>query len=241
MTAVVVGKAKRMSSFGGTTTANGPNASSSTTEQAKEKAQEGAQQAKRTVSQQVDQRSTQAGERVGSTAQDIRSVSEELRKQGKDQPAKLAEQAAQRAESLGDYLQRSDGDAILRDIEDFGRQRPWAVIAGGVALGFAASRFLKASSSRRYESSPSATNGTPGLTAGAPTTRTGMAPGDAGYGQTGPGYPGRDPLAGTRVGGTPATGAATGAVAGLPDPAPGTGLPDPAPGTGLYTDGERGA
>jgi hypothetical protein len=227
-----------MSSFGGTTTANGPNATSSTSstkEQAKEKAQEGAQQAKRTVSQQVDQRSTQAGERVGSTAQDIRSVSDALRKQGKDQPAKLAEQAAQRAESLGDYLQRSDGDAILRDIEDFGRQRPWAIIAGGVALGFAASRFLKASSSRRYESSTSATYGRRSLTAGAPTTRTGMAPGDAGYGQTGPGYgqtgpaygqtglgtPGRDPLA-DELGGAPATGAA-------------------APGTGLYTDGERGA
>ena len=37
---------------------------------------------------------------------DIRTVGEELRRQGKDQPAKLAEQAAQRAESLGDYLQR---------------------------------------------------------------------------------------------------------------------------------------
>jgi hypothetical protein len=76
----------------------------------------------------------------------------------------------------------------------------------------------------------------PGLTAGAPTTRTGMAPGDAGYGQTGPGYPGRDPLAGTRVGGTPATGTATGTATGAV-----AGLPDPAPGTGLYTDGERGA
>src|SRR4051812_46775075 len=141
-----------MSSFGGTTTANGP---SSTTEQAKEKAQETAQQAtqqaKRGVSAQVDQRSTDAGQRVGSMAQDVRSVGEELRKQGKDQPAKLAEQAAQRAESLSDSLQRSDGDAILRDVEDFGRRQPWAVIAGGVVLGIAASRFLKASSSRRYE------------------------------------------------------------------------------------------
>ena len=100
---------------------------------------------------QVDQRSTQAGEQVSSIAQDIRSVADELRKQGKDQPAKLAEQAAQRAETLGDYLQRSDGDTILRDVEDFGRRQPWAVIAGGVVLGFAASRFLKASSERRYE------------------------------------------------------------------------------------------
>ena len=153
-----------MSDFGGssTATANGP---SSTTEQAKEKAHEGAEQAKRSVREQVDQRSTEAGERVGSTAQDIRSVSEELRKQGKDQPAKLAEQAADRAESLGDYLKRTDGDTILRDLEDFGRQRPWAVIAGGVALGFAASRFLKASSTRRYEGSSNGTT-TPGLTPG---------------------------------------------------------------------------
>src|SRR5918997_1293554 len=88
---------------------------------------------------------------LGGTASDIRSVADQLREQGKDQPAKLAEQAAQRAESLGDYLQRSDGDTILQDLEDLGRKQPWAVIAGGVVLGFAASRFLKASSTRRYE------------------------------------------------------------------------------------------
>ena len=143
-----------MSSLGGTTTANGP---SSSTEQAKEKAQEKAQQAKgqaaSRVRDQVDQRSTQAGEQVSSTASDIRSVADQLRDQGKDQPAKIAEQAAQRAETLGDYLQRSDGDTILSDVEDFGRRQPWAVIAGGVALGFAASRFLKASSGERYRAS----------------------------------------------------------------------------------------
>jgi hypothetical protein len=168
-----------MSSLGGTTTANGPN---STTEQAKEKAQEGAQQAKRTVRDQVDQRSTDAGERVGTTAQDIRSVGEELRRQGKDQPAQLAEKAAERAESLGDYLKRSDGDTIIRDIEDFGRRQPWTVIAGGLALGFAASRFLKASSERRASTPPQTS---PRLTAGAPTSRTGMAAGDVGTGALG--------------------------------------------------------
>jgi hypothetical protein len=36
-------------------------------------------------------------------------------------------------------------------VEDFARSKPWAVAAGGLALGFAASRFLKASSSRRYQ------------------------------------------------------------------------------------------
>ncbi len=112
--------------------------------QAKEKA--GAQ-----LRSQVDQRSTQAGEKVGGFASDVRGVGETLREQGKDQPARLAEQAADRAERLGSYLKESDADRILGDVEDVGRRQPWAVIAGGIAVGLVASRFLKASSSRRYE------------------------------------------------------------------------------------------
>jgi hypothetical protein len=48
-------------------------------------------------------------------------------------------------------MKESDGDRILGDVEDFARSNPWAVAAGGLALGFVASRVLKASSSRRYE------------------------------------------------------------------------------------------
>jgi hypothetical protein len=119
--------------------------------QAQEKAQEAAGQAKNRLAVQVDQRSTEAGERLQSTAGEVRSVGEELRKQGKDKPAELAERAAERVERLGGYLHDADGDRILRDVEDFGRRNPWAVVAGGLAAGFIASRFLKASSSRRYE------------------------------------------------------------------------------------------
>src|SRR3954454_15434256 len=121
--------------------------------QAQEKAQEAAGQAKSRVREQVDQRSNQAAEQVQTTAQDIRHVGDELRTQGKDQPAKLAEQVADRVERVGSYLQSSDGDKILRDAEDFGRRQPWAVALGGAVLGFAASRMLKASSQGRYEQS----------------------------------------------------------------------------------------
>jgi ElaB/YqjD/DUF883 family membrane-anchored ribosome-binding protein len=134
-----------------TQTGNGPSTAQQAKEKTREQAQQAAGQAKSTVRSQVDQRSTDAGERVGGFASDVRSVGDQLRQQGKDQPAKLAEQAADRAERLGDYLKQSDADRILGDIEDFGRRQPWAVIAGGVALGLVASRFLKASSSRRYE------------------------------------------------------------------------------------------
>ena len=118
--------------------------------QAKEQAQQAAGQAKSQVRTQVDQRSTQAGEQVTSTASDVREVANTLREQGKDKPAQLAEQAADRVERVGSYLTSSDADRILHDVEDFARQRPMAVMLGGLALGFAASRFLKASSTDRY-------------------------------------------------------------------------------------------
>lgn len=132
--------------------------------QAQEKAQEVAGQARGRVSDQLDQRSTQAGEQVHSTAKDVRSVAEELRKQGKDKPAEVAEKAAHHAERLGGYLKDSNGDKMLSDAEDFGRQKPLAVALGGLALGFAASRVLKASSSQRYQQSQGGTRPLPSPT-----------------------------------------------------------------------------
>jgi hypothetical protein len=143
--------------------------------QAKDKAQEAAGEAKGRVREQVDQRSTEAGQQVSTTASDIRSVGEQLREQGKDGPAKLAEQAADRAERVGSYLTESDADRILHDVEDFARKQPWAVVAGGLALGFAASRFLKASSSQRYQQRSVGSSGggyNPGTT---PSNGTGAA------------------------------------------------------------------
>ena len=119
-------------------------------QQAAEKGREAADQARGRARDQVDQRSTQAGEQLSTVAQDTRTVGEELRKQGKEQPAKIADQAADRVERVGSYLRDSDSDTILRDVEDFGRRQPLAVVAGGFMIGLLASRFLKASSSDRY-------------------------------------------------------------------------------------------
>src|SRR5690242_18923726 len=131
-------------------------------EQAQEKAQEVREQAGQQVRKatgqardrmrdQVDQRSTQAGDQVHQHASDLRDVAHQLRQQGKEGPANIADQVADRAERAGSWLRDSDADQILGDVEDFARSNPWAVAAGGLALGFAASRLLKASSSRRYE------------------------------------------------------------------------------------------
>jgi hypothetical protein len=147
---------------GSTATYGGQEPAESTTDQVKDQVRDKAQvaqdkargavgQARGRLSEQVDQRSTQAGERIAGTAGDVRSVAEELRRQGKDAPANLAEQLAGQADRVGDYLKGASGDRILRDAEDFARRQPLLVAAGGLVLGFAASRFLKASSGRRYE------------------------------------------------------------------------------------------
>lgn len=122
-------------------------------EQAQQKAQQAAGQAKGKVRQELDQRSKQAAEQVQSTAEALRKVGEELRKQDKQEPAKLMTQGAEKAEQLGRYLEESDGERILTDVEDVVRKKPWAAVAGGTAVGFALSRFVKASTSRRHQSS----------------------------------------------------------------------------------------
>jgi len=150
---------------GSTVEVGSPGDGGGTTDQVKDQVREKAQvaqdtakgavgQARSRLRDQVDQRSTQAGDQIQSAAQDVRNVAEQLRSQGKDTPARVAEQVADRAKSFGSYLRDADGERLLRDVEHFARRQPWLVAAGGLALGFAASRFLKASSSRRYQAGP---------------------------------------------------------------------------------------
>ena len=118
--------------------------------QAQEKAQEAATQVKGKLREQLDQRSSEAAQQITEQASDLRSVSASLREQGKEQPAKAADRLAEYGEKVGGYLQDKDSDALLADAEDFARRQPWAVGAAALALGFAAARFLKASSRERY-------------------------------------------------------------------------------------------
>jgi ElaB/YqjD/DUF883 family membrane-anchored ribosome-binding protein len=134
--------------------------SQSPAEQVKERVQDVAEQAKgqsrEQLRSQINQRSTQAGEQVGSAADAMRRTSEHLRVEGKDGVAKVIDGVAQRSERLGNYLIQADGDQILRDVEDIARKQPWLFVGGSAVVGFLASRFMKASSSGRYQGAVSA-------------------------------------------------------------------------------------
>jgi hypothetical protein len=112
--------------------------------QAKGHAQAAAEQAKGKAAAQVDERSTQVGQQIGTQAQSLDGVAGELRRQGKDGPAKLAEQAGERVKSVGSYLEQTDGESLVQAVADAARENPAAAAAAGAAAGFAAGRLLKA-------------------------------------------------------------------------------------------------
>ena len=135
----------------------------STKEQAQEKVQETAQQmqdkaveltgqAGSRVRSQIETRTTQAGTHLQTTASAMRRTGQSLREEGNQTEAKLVDGIADRAERLGGYMTNVDADRLLRDAEDFGRRQPWLLACGGAAIGFFASRFMKASSDQRFTS-----------------------------------------------------------------------------------------
>jgi hypothetical protein len=104
------------------------------------------------VREQVDRRSTEAGEQVSALAQAFRPSVQKLRSEGKAPAANLLDEITGRADRLGSYLQSADADRLLGDVEDFARRRPWLTAGAAALAGFMASRFVKASSERRYQS-----------------------------------------------------------------------------------------
>jgi ElaB/YqjD/DUF883 family membrane-anchored ribosome-binding protein len=107
------------------------------------------EQGRGAVQRQVGQRSAQLGDQIGAASHTIRQVAEQARIDGNDQQARLADEAAKRAERVSNYLGDVDPERLMADAEDFARRQPWLVAGVGLIAGFVLARSLKASSGRR--------------------------------------------------------------------------------------------
>lgn len=154
-------------------------AGQSTTDQAKEKVQEAAEQVQQKavevkaqagdrVRRELDVRSTDAGQQLSLTADALRRTGDQLRGDGKETPAKVVTAVADRAERLGGYLTQAKADQMLGDVENFARRQPLLFAVGGATIGFLASRFVKASSSTRYQAGNGSDSSGSGFSAGGP-------------------------------------------------------------------------
>lgn len=119
----------------------------------RETAQNAVNQGKSFLGKQVDERSTVIGQQIGSLAQDLRAAGDHLRENGTvGAAAGYVDQGAELIDKVAQYLQDADSDRLIGDLEQYARQQPWAIAGAALVLGFAASRFLKTSSVRRYTS-----------------------------------------------------------------------------------------
>jgi ElaB/YqjD/DUF883 family membrane-anchored ribosome-binding protein len=117
--------------------------------------------------EQLDERTTQAGQGMRSFAGALRRSGSDVQDEsGGASVSRVTEGVADRVERAGSYLEGASGDDLLRDAEDFARRQPWVVAAAAAAVGFAASRLLKASSESRY--STTSNGGSPARTSWQP-------------------------------------------------------------------------
>lgn len=117
----------------------------------REAARGAVKQSKSFIARQVDERTTQAGARIGTVAQDMRNVGDQLRRNETiGAAADYVDQGADVVDRLGRYLQDASSEQMIDDLERLARKQPWAIATSALVLGFAVSRFLKTSSARRY-------------------------------------------------------------------------------------------
>ena len=92
----------------------------------------------------VDRRRGELGTGARRVADATRETGQQLRDEGKELPAMLIERAAGGLDRTATYLEETDADQLWQDIRAAGRRKPWLFVVAGLAVGFAASRMIKA-------------------------------------------------------------------------------------------------
>jgi hypothetical protein len=114
----------------------------------KDLAQQASQQAKQQAQHFAEERKGTVAESISGVARALQSTATSLEGEQQDMFARAAYDAASKLQSFSASLRDKDLDGIRRDTEELARTRPALFIGGCVAIGFALSRFFKASASR---------------------------------------------------------------------------------------------
>jgi hypothetical protein len=120
-----------------------------TQEVAQQKASEYAEQGREKAVGQLATQKERASSELGGVARALRTTGEQLQEQEQDSVARYVNQAAEQTERLSEYLSERDANELLREMEDFARNRPAVFLGGAFAIGIAAARFLKSSAGQR--------------------------------------------------------------------------------------------
>ena len=103
-----------------------------------------ADQAKEMADSRFSEKKTEAVGQIQHLTGAIRAAADHLAENDETQMERWVQMAADRVEDLSRNLEKQDLGSILRETQKLGRRNPALFLAGTVALGFLAARFLKA-------------------------------------------------------------------------------------------------
>jgi ElaB/YqjD/DUF883 family membrane-anchored ribosome-binding protein len=101
-----------------------------------------ADQAARTAEAQAGTVMAKTGETLEQVARAIRDAGQGLREE-RPEIAGIADTAAQRVEEASTYLREHDAREVIDATQEYARRQPVVVVAGALALGLLAGRFLR--------------------------------------------------------------------------------------------------
>lgn len=128
----------------GTTRASEIDDSRSTTDQVKNKAREAGQRAAERIESQASKQKERATGELGAIASALREAGDRLDRDNM-MSSRLVQAAADKLDDLSTSLDNRDIGEMVSEVRRWGRRNPGAFIGAAVAVGFLASRFLKAS------------------------------------------------------------------------------------------------
>lgn len=103
----------------------------------------------------ADSQKQTATQGLHSVADALRDTGSNLQSKNQAPLGKYANTAADKVEGFAGYLEQTPVQNLIRDAEEFARQHSTLFLGGAMALGVAAARFIKASSSSQGGSSGS--------------------------------------------------------------------------------------
>lgn len=116
-------------------------------QQAQQTVGQAASQAKQQATSQLSSQKDKATDSLSSVADALRQTSQQLQESGNGMGSQVLDKGAGAVGGAADYLRQRSVSDLIGEVENFARQQTPLFIAGAFALGVAAARFLKSSSS----------------------------------------------------------------------------------------------
>ena len=121
----------------------------------------------------VDEHRTRAAAQVGGVAAAARAAARSFERSQSPVVAGYADCAARQIEGFADTIRQRRWAQLAADVDEVARRRPALFVAGAVALGFLAGRFLSAASRRTEPPAPPAARAAEGTVVAAVASAAG--------------------------------------------------------------------